>query len=168
MCCSVRDNVLLGVGKEGKTEEELNSVVETALRVSSSDFVKDLPEGVHTLVGEEGMSLSGGQRQRLSLARAIAGNPRVLLLDDPLSALDVNTEEAVVGMLKEQLTNTTTIITAHRPSTVSLADRVALMENGRITAVGNHSELMRIPAYAELMLLLPEEKTDSTGGKARS
>lgn len=165
---SVRDNVLLGVEKEGKTEEELNSVVETALRVSSSDFVKDLPEGVHALVGEEGMSLSGGQRQRLSLARAIAGNPRVLLLDDPLSALDVNTEEAVVGMLKEQLTNTTTIITAHRPSTVSLADRVALMENGRITAVGNHSELMRIPAYAELMLLLPEEKTDSTGGKARS
>lgn len=150
---SVRDNVLLGVPTEEKTEEELENILRTALHVSSSDFVDELPDGVNTRVGEEGMSLSGGQRQRLSLARAIAGHPRVLLLDDPLSALDVNTEETVVRRLKEQLTATTTLITAHRPSTVTLADRVALLEDGHITAVGTHSELMSNPAYAKLMVL---------------
>lgn len=153
---SVRDNVLLGVSREGQSEQELEELVRTALRVSSSDFVAELPDGVDTLIGEEGMSLSGGQRQRLSLARAIAANPRVLLLDDPLSALDVNTEEAVVGMLKEQLRDTTTLITAHRPSTVALADQVAMLDDGRIVAVGTHQELMQRPDYARLMLLHPD------------
>ncbi|WP_346843356.1 ABC transporter ATP-binding protein [uncultured Rothia sp.] len=156
---SVRENVLMGVETERFNSEELESIVATALRVSASDFVDTLPDGVETLIGEEGMSLSGGQRQRLSLARAIACDPRVLLLDDPLSALDVNTEEAVVGMLKEQLKNTTTIITAHRPSTVALADRVALLDKGRIAAIGTHSELMKNPAYARLMLLNPDDST---------
>lgn len=157
---SVRENVLLGLPTEGKTEEELESILRTALHVSSSDFVDELPDGVNTRVGEEGMSLSGGQRQRLSLARAIAGHPRVLLLDDPLSALDVNTEETVVQRLKEQLTETTMLITAHRPSTVTLADRVALLEDGRITAVGTHSELMSNPAYAKLMVLNAPSSTN--------
>lgn len=157
---SVRDNVLLGVPTEGKTEEELESILRTALHVSSSDFVDELPDGVNTGMGEEGMSLSGGQRQRLSLARAIAGHPRVLLLDDPLSALDVNTEETVVQRLKDQLTETTTLITAHRPSTVTLADRVALLEDGRITAVGTHSELMSNPDYARLMVLNAPSSTN--------
>lgn len=149
---SVADNVLLGVNRENFTDAEQDEILANALRISSSDFVDNLPEGVHTLIGEEGLSLSGGQRQRLSLARAIAANPRVLLLDDPLSALDVRTEEAVVGMLKEHLVHTTTLLTAHRPSTVALADRVALLENGQITAVGTHQEMLQNPSYARLMM----------------
>src|SRR5699024_1404874 len=98
--------------------------------------------GTETMIGEEGMSLSGGQRQRLALARAVAARPRVIVMDDPLSALDVNTEEHVQVQLKRVLTGTTALIIAHRPSTVALADRVALLEDGRITAVGTHSELL--------------------------
>ncbi|WP_322745988.1 ABC transporter ATP-binding protein [Rothia terrae] len=150
---SVRDNVLLGVNRERMSEAEQEQILRDALRVSSSDFAAQLPEGVDTLIGEEGLSLSGGQRQRLSLARAIAAHPRILLLDDPLSALDVRTEEAVVSMLKEHLRHTTTLLTAHRPSTVALADRVALLENGKITAIGTHQQMMRNPSYARLMML---------------
>ncbi len=89
------------------------------------------------------MSLSGGQRQRLALARAVAASPSVLVLDDPLSALDVATEAKVEAELRSVLASTTALIVAHRPSTVMLADRVALLEEGRITAVGTHSELLR-------------------------
>ena len=102
----------------------------------------DLPDGVDTRVGEEGLSLSGGQRQRLALARAIAARPSVLVLDDPLSALDVDTEARVEAGLRRVLADTTSLIVAHRPSTVTLADRVALMENGVVTAVGTHHDLM--------------------------
>jgi len=93
-------------------------------------------------VGEEGLSLSGGQRQRLALARAVAAKPSILVLDDPLSALDVDTEALVEAALRRVLASTTALIVAHRPSTVMLADRVALLENGRVTAVGTHSELL--------------------------
>ena len=110
--------------------------------MAQAQFAYSLPEGVDTLIGEEGLSLSGGQRQRIALARAIAAKPKVLVLDDPLSALDVNTEERVEARLREVLRETTTLIVAHRPSTVALADRVALLENGTITAVGTHTELL--------------------------
>lgn len=133
---SVRDNVLLGA--EDRTEEALDE----ALDVAQAHFAYSLPNGVDTLIGEEGLSLSGGQRQRIALARAIAARPRVLVLDDPLSALDVHTEELVETRLREVLKDTTTLIVAHRPSTVALADRVALLEEGRITAVGTHTELL--------------------------
>jgi ATP-binding cassette subfamily B protein len=133
---SVRDNVLLGAVE--RTEELLHE----ALDVAQAHFAYSLPEGVDTLIGEEGLSLSGGQRQRIALARAIAAKPQVLALDDPLSALDVHTEELVEARLREVLTHTTTLIVAHRPSTVALADRVALLEDGRITAVGTHTELL--------------------------
>lgn len=133
---SVRDNVLLGAS------ERSDEVLAEALDVAQAHFVYSLPQGLETLIGEEGLSLSGGQRQRIALARAIAAKPKVLVLDDPLSALDVSTEELVETRLRQVLADTTTLIVAHRPSTVALADRVALLENGQITAVGTHTELL--------------------------
>lgn len=138
---SVRDNVLLGV-PDDVPEAEREALMNEALDVAQAGFVADLPDGVDTRIGEEGLSLSGGQRQRLALARAIAARPRVLVLDDPLSALDVTTEEAVTARLRDVLVATTSLIIAHRPSTVALADRVAVLQGGRITAVGTHQELL--------------------------
>jgi ATP-binding cassette subfamily B protein len=144
---SVRDNVLLGRPELARDEPavraEAERVLDEALRIAQAGFAYDLPDGVDTKVGEEGMSLSGGQRQRLALARAVAAAPAVLVLDDPLSALDVATEAKVEAELRRVLATTTALIVAHRPSTVMLADRVALLEEGRITAVGTHSELLR-------------------------
>jgi ATP-binding cassette subfamily B protein len=137
---TVRQNVLLG--RPDVTGDEAERLMREALDIAQASFVDDLPDGVDTRVGEEGLSLSGGQRQRLALARAIAARPSVLVLDDPLSALDVDTEARVEAGLRRVLAETTSLIVAHRPSTVTLADRVALMENGVITAVGTHSELM--------------------------
>jgi ATP-binding cassette, subfamily B, bacterial len=145
---SVRDNVLLGArtgvgpGNPAAGDEGLEALLEEALDTAQAHFAYSLPEGLDTLIGEEGLSLSGGQRQRIALARAIAARPKVLVLDDPLSALDVNTEELVENRLREVLAGTTTLIVAHRPSTVALADRVALLEEGRIAAVGTHAELL--------------------------
>jgi ATP-binding cassette subfamily B protein len=145
---SVRDNVLLGRPEltEGDSEpgvrDEANRVLAEALSIAQADFVHSLPDGVNTAVGEEGLSLSGGQRQRLALARAVAARPAVLVLDDPLSALDVDTEALVEEGLRRVLTSTTSLIVAHRPSTVQAADRVALLQEGRITDVGTHSELL--------------------------
>ncbi|MDP4333461.1 ABC transporter ATP-binding protein [Curtobacterium sp. A7_M15] len=137
---TVRENVLLG--RPDLSGDEAEALMREALDIAQASFVDDLPDGVDTRVGEEGLSLSGGQRQRLALARAIAARPSVLVLDDPLSALDVDTEARVEAGLRRVLAETTSLIVAHRPSTVTLADRVALMENGVVTAVGTHSELM--------------------------
>ncbi|MFI6337092.1 ABC transporter ATP-binding protein [Streptomyces sp. NPDC050535] len=144
---TVGENVLMGAG-DGAGEEELDR----ALGVAQADFAHALPQGTATQVGEQGLSLSGGQRQRLALARAVVGSPRFLVLDDPLSALDVHTEAAVEAALRRVLAETTALIVAHRPSTVLLADRVALLSGGQITAVGTHHELLRTNAeYAHLM-----------------
>jgi len=133
---TVRDNVLLG--RPDATQADLAE----ALDIAQAAFVHELPDGLDTTVGEEGLSLSGGQRQRLALARAVAAKPSILVLDDPLSALDVDTEALVEAALRKVLASTTALIVAHRPSTVMLADRVALLEHGRVTAVGTHSELL--------------------------
>ena len=133
---SVRENVL--IGRPDSTEEELTE----ALEIAQAHFVYDLPDGLDTKIGEEGLSLSGGQRQRLAMARAIAAKPTVLVLDDPLSALDVDTEALVEDALRKVLKQTTSLIVAHRPSTVQLADRVALMQDGKIVAIGKHSDLL--------------------------
>ncbi|MEJ3404338.1 ABC transporter ATP-binding protein [Rathayibacter sp. YIM 133350] len=139
---SVRENVLLGRPELAERSPESDAVLAEALQVAQAQFVHDLPDGVETTVGEEGLSLSGGQRQRLALARAVAAKPAVLVLDDPLSALDVDTEALVEAALRDVLASTTALVVAHRPSTVMLADRVALLQDGRITAVGTHSELL--------------------------
>lgn len=140
---SIRDNVLLGREDLAPGSDEAERVLREALAVAQAGFVDELPQGVDTIIGEEGLSLSGGQRQRLALARAVAARPAVLVLDDPLSALDVDTEALVEDALRHVLSDTTALVVAHRPSTVMLADRVALLERGRITAVGRHSDLLR-------------------------
>ncbi|WP_307362746.1 ABC transporter ATP-binding protein [Microbacterium murale] len=161
---SVRENVLLGRAELDIHSEEGERVLREALDVAQANFVDALPEGVETVIGEEGLSLSGGQRQRLALARAVAANPRVLVLDDPLSALDVDTEALVEEALRRVLADTTAMIVAHRPSTVALADRVALLERGRITAVGTHSELLRTSAhYRHVISSLEAEEAARTG-----
>ncbi|MEV8358296.1 ABC transporter ATP-binding protein [Microbacterium sp. NPDC076895] len=140
---TVRENVLLGREDLIPGSPEAEAALREALDVAQASFVDDLPDGVDTVIGEEGLSLSGGQRQRLALARAVAAKPAVLVLDDPLSALDVDTEALVEDALRRVLADTTALVIAHRPSTVTLADRVALLEDGKVTAVGTHSDLLR-------------------------
>ena len=154
---SVRDNVLLGADP-ALAEEQADELLHLALRTADATYAYELPDGVDTRIGEEGMSLSGGQRQRLALARAIAAKPAVLLLDDPLSALDTKTEETVTARLREVLEGTTTLIVAHRTSTVALADRVALLDEGRVVAVGTHTELMARSARYRWVIANQEEE----------
>ncbi|MGO9505011.1 MAG: ABC transporter ATP-binding protein [Streptosporangiaceae bacterium] len=143
---SVRENVAYGA--PDATEAD----VEAALSAAQAQFVHALPWGLDTRIGEQGMALSGGQRQRVALARAILARPSVLILDDPLSALDVHTEARVTAALSEVLTSSTALVVAHRPSTVMLADRVALLGHGVIEALGTHHELLSSdPRYRELM-----------------
>ncbi len=133
---SVLDNLVMG--RSAITDAD----VAEAIDLAQASYVYDLPEGLQTRIGEQGLSLSGGQRQRLALARAVLGRPQVLVLDDPLSALDVHTEVLVESALRRVLASTTALIVAHRPSTVLLADRVAVLDEGRVTAIGTHSQLM--------------------------
>jgi ATP-binding cassette, subfamily B, bacterial len=152
---SVRENVLLG--RPDATEQDLKE----ALEIAQAQFVYDLPDGVETKIGEEGLSLSGGQRQRLALARAVAAKPAVLVLDDPLSALDVDTEALVESALRTVLSETTALIVAHRPSTVQLADRVALLQDGKIVAFGKHAELLiSSPDYRFVVSSLEEHSDE--------
>ncbi len=143
---SVRENLTLG--HHESTDEELDA----AIRTAQAQFVYDLPWGLDTRIGEQGMSLSGGQRQRLALARAVLSKPKILVLDDTLSALDVETEALVEEALRRVLREATGIVVAHRASTVLLADKVALLRGGTITHVGTHQELLRdVPEYRELL-----------------
>jgi ATP-binding cassette subfamily B protein len=143
---SVRENLTLG--RTDATEEEVHE----ALEVAQATFVYDLPWGLDTRIGEQGLSLSGGQRQRLALARAVLTRPKILVLDDTLSALDVETEALVEEALRHVLRSATGIVVAHRASTVLLADKVALLQGGTVTHVGTHQELLaQVPAYRELL-----------------
>ncbi|HET6737340.1 MAG TPA: ABC transporter ATP-binding protein, partial [Kribbella sp.] len=149
---SVRENLTLGRPDASEAE------VQQALDVAQAQFANDLPWGLETRVGEQGMSLSGGQRQRLALARAVLAKPAILVLDDTLSALDVHTEALVEEALRNVLSETTGIVVAHRASTVMLADQVALLQNGTVTHVGTHHELLTtVPAYRHLLAAEEEE-----------
>ncbi len=147
---SVAENLQLG--RPDATDEQLAEAIE----VAAAQFVYDLPFGLDTRIGEQGMSLSGGQRQRLSLARAILAAPKILVLDDTLSALDVHTEAVVEEALRRVLHAVTGIVVAHRASTVLLADKVALLDRvegaGTITHIGTHAQLLAtVPQYRYLL-----------------
>ncbi len=143
---SVAENLRLG--RADATDEQLAQAIE----IAAAQFVYDLPFGLDTRIGEQGMSLSGGQRQRLSLARAILAAPKILVLDDTLSALDVHTEAKVTEALGRVLRGVTGIIVAHRASTVLLADKVALLQDGTITHIGTHAQLLaQVPQYRYLL-----------------
>jgi ATP-binding cassette subfamily B protein len=143
---SVRENVMFGA------PDADDEAVEAALTAAQARFAYELPWGLDTRIGEQGIALSGGQRQRIALARAILARPDVLILDDPLSALDVHTEERVTRALREILADATALVVAHRPSTVALADTVALLSAGVIAATGSHRQLLATSTeYADLM-----------------
>jgi ATP-binding cassette subfamily B protein len=152
---SARENLTLGRPDASEAD------VEEAIEVAQAHFVHDLPWGLATRIGEQGMSLSGGQRQRLALARAVLAKPAVLVLDDTLSALDIHTEALVEEALKRVLTGVTGIVVAHRASTVLLADRVAVLSGGTITAVGRHTDLLaEVPEYRALLSAEYEDDLD--------
>jgi len=151
----------IAYGRPDATREQ----VEEAARVAGAhDFIEELSEGYDTRVGERGLSLSGGQRQRVALARAVLSDPRILVLDDATSAVDSATEERIFSRLREVLEGRTSLIVAHRLSTLSLADRVVLLDAGRVADQGTHEELMaRNASYRELLTGLDEEAARSIG-----
>jgi ATP-binding cassette subfamily B protein len=147
---SARENLTLG--RDPLDDPATDAEIEQALDIAQAGFVRELPWGLDTRIGEQGLALSGGQRQRLALARAVLARPRILVLDDTLSALDVHTEKLVEEALQRVLADTTGLIVAHRASTVLLADRVALLQDGRVTHVGDHRKLLAsVPAYRDLL-----------------
>lgn len=149
---SVRENLVMG--RPDASDEE----IAVALQTAQAGFVNELPFGLDTRVGEQGHTLSGGQRQRLALARAVLGGPQVLVLDDPLSSVDVHTEALIEAALEDVLDGTTAILVVHRPSTLALADRVALLDGGVIVAIGTHHDLMQTePLYRAVLSQQAEE-----------
>jgi len=144
---SIHDNI--AYGRPDATRRE---VIEAAVAAGADEFILELPDAYETVVGERGYTLSGGQRQRIAIARALLVDPPVLVLDDATSAIDVGVEQRIHGSLKERMRGRTTLIVAHRLSTISLADRVVLMANGRVLADGTHQSLLASePRYAEVL-----------------
>ncbi|MEV6876032.1 ABC transporter ATP-binding protein [Amycolatopsis sp. NPDC051128] len=144
---SIRDNI--AYGRPDASDEE---IVAAARAAEADGFIRALPDGYDTLVGERGLTLSGGQRQRLGLARALITDPRILILDDATSAIDTVTEAAIHDTLRSVTASRTTLLIAHRRSTLALADRIAVLDEGRVIDVGTEAELMaRCPLFRELV-----------------
>jgi ATP-binding cassette, subfamily B, bacterial len=152
---SIRENILMG--KPDGTDAD---VWEALVAAQADEFVRELPWGLDTRVGEQGYSLSGGQRQRVALARAIIGRPRILILDNPLSSVDVHTEAAIELALRDKLANSTALLIAHRPSTLLLADRVAFLHEGRVRAVGTHHDLLGTEPLYRRVLTAEDDESD--------
>ncbi|XP_050117931.1 ABC transporter B family member 11-like isoform X6 [Malus sylvestris] len=148
--CSIKDNI--AYGKDGATNEEIRAAAELA---NAAEFIDNLPQGLDTMVGEHGTQLSGGQKQRVAIARAILKDPRILLLDEATSALEAESERVVQEALDRIMINRTTVIVAHRLSTVRNVDSIAVLHRGTIVEKGPHSELVKHPegAYSQLIRL---------------
>lgn len=150
---SIRDNIAYGL-----PDAALSDVEAAAKAAGADEFIRDLADGYDTIVGERGYTLSGGQRQRIAIARTLLVNPPILVLDDATSAIDVQVELTIHASLRKLMEGRTTFIIAHRLSTISLADRVLLMDRGRIVADGTHAELMeREPLYVDVLAQGEEE-----------
>ncbi|WP_338084120.1 ATP-binding cassette domain-containing protein [Azospirillum baldaniorum] len=148
-------------GRPDASDAEVLAAAEAA---HALEFLQALPEGLDTFLGEKGVRLSGGQRQRLSIARAILRDPPVLLLDEATSALDAESERMVQDALDKLMTRRTTIIIAHRLATVLNADRIVVMEQGRVVATGRHADLVREGGlYARLAALQFDRAADEAG-----
>ncbi|HVA52979.1 MAG TPA: ABC transporter ATP-binding protein [Acidimicrobiales bacterium] len=144
---SIRENI--AYGRPGATLEEVQAA---ALAANADEFIVRLPEGYDTVVGERGYTLSGGQRQRIAIARTLLLNPPILILDDATSAIDVHVESGIYEALQGLLTQRTTIVIAHRISTIALASRVLLLDEGRVVASGTHDQLIaHVPLYSEIL-----------------
>jgi ATP-binding cassette subfamily B protein len=153
---SIRDNIAYG-----RPDAPFEDIEAAALAAGADGFIRDLPEGYDTVVGERGFTLSGGQRQRISIARTLLVNPPILILDDATSAIDVQVEQQIHLALTKLMTGRTTLIIAHRLSTISLADRVAVVEGGRVIAVGTHTELLaNEPRYVEILAQVEAEEDE--------
>ncbi len=155
---SIRDNIAYG-----RPDASLEEVREAARSAGAEEFILQLPDGYDTIVGERGYTLSGGQRQRVAIARTLLVNPPILVLDDATSAVDVQVEQAIHEGLRVLMEGRTTLIVAHRLSTIGLADRVVLVDGGKIVADGTHNELMQSsPQYVEV---LAQVDADAAGGE---
>ncbi len=153
---SIRDNIAYG-----RPDASLEDVIAAAKAADADEFIVRLPEGYDTVVGERGYTLSGGQRQRMAIARTLLINPPILILDDATSAIDVQVEHRIHFSLKQLMVDRTTLIIAHRLATISLADRVVLMENGHVIAQGRHQDLLaNEPRYAEVLARVAEEESE--------
>ncbi len=153
---SIRENIAYG-----RPDATIEEVAAAARAANATEFIENLPDGFDEIIGERGYTLSGGQRQRIAIARTLLVNPKILILDDATSAIDVNVEAKIHEALRTLMRDRTTVVIAHRLSTISLAQRVVLLDEGRIVAQGTHAELMaREPRYAEVLAHLDDDEAD--------